>query len=289
MKQLLVKCDSHYWDAEMDFKQSGEDFTLSYTSRTASIKYINPNGRNVKLLFSDRFFPFEFFTLIKELKKEFDNYMNSGGIIPDVRKQEIFYYQKTDSYILDDDEVIDFDNCCQFDINKAYYTIARNLEYISEAFYEKCLGLEKSLRLALIGSSATKKHIINFKNGEKEAEEIINNPEHTKMYLNIVRICDNILSDFRTLENNDFLFYWVDGIFLKNSIPINTLLFLKVKYNVDFKQINVFKVRLIKRSTWNEIRIFETESEYLENNPKIFFFPADDFQFNLVNSQTNNF
>lgn len=288
MKQLLIKCDSHYFDLEKEFRDSGENFTLSYTSRTASIKYINHRNRNIKILFSDRFFPFKFFGLIKELKKEFQNYINNGGLIPDIKKNEIFYYQKTDSYRLDIDEVIDFDNCFQFDINKAYYTISKNLGYISESFYQKCLGLDKMLRLALIGSSATKKHVIKYEQGNKIDEEVLNNPEHTKMYLNVVRICDNILSDFRSMENNDFLFYWVDGIFLKNRIPDTTLLFLKIKYNVDFKQISVFKVRLIKRSTWNEIRIFEEEKDYINNNPKIFFFPEDDIQYNLVNLQTNN-
>ena len=66
---------------------------------------------------------------------------------------------------------MEFPHILEMDMTKAYYKMARNLDYISEEIYQICLKVPKHIRLRLIGSIATHKVVEKYEN--KELKDIL--------------------------------------------------------------------------------------------------------------------
>lgn len=153
-------------------------------------------------------------------------------------------------------------NLYEFDINKAYYFAAKNLGFISEAFFKKYINLPKSIRLKLIGSIATQKHIYEYKKGVLVEYDIINEPELRKVWFMIVNEVNNALFHFSERIGESFLFYWVDGIYCKKHDYINEILEeMEQVFKFEFKKIDIKKMTIEKGKGNLDKIIIETKDK----------------------------
>ena len=112
-------------------------------------------------------------------------------------------------------EFVEFPNILEMDITKAYYKMARNLDYISEEIYHICLKLPKHIRLRLIGSIATHKVVEKYENKELKDIQIIEDLELRDIWFHICYEVGKVMEECAEAIQDYFIFYWVDGIYFQ--------------------------------------------------------------------------
>ena len=199
-------------------KSSKESFSIFRTNRTTKIMlsnrryvYCGSGGLSYKELNLQRQLKLMVLSNINK-DERYQEYKEEKLTVRDVN-----YFKISDMvHGLGRGEIIE--PCVSFDINMAYYKCAYNMGYITQEFFEKCLLLPKPIRLRLIGSMATKKRRCDYKDGKIIGEPLIDeNIELRNVWFSIVRqvgLCMEYLS--RKCGDN-FIMYWVDGIYLKGK------------------------------------------------------------------------
>ena len=110
-----------------------------------------------------------------------------------------------------------FENVICVDINSAYWVTAFQLGIIDEPTYQKGKKIDKIVRLASLGSLAKKTETFEF-DGEKMVKKSIERSHETENLW--FAICDRVGSLMSKLSKkigNDFIAYWVDGIYFVNT------------------------------------------------------------------------
>jgi hypothetical protein len=193
-------------------KEQKKDFEIKETGYSTEIV----EGEN-KFLFAERFANFQFFVLLNKLKAEIKK---SNIIIDEIDKTNIDYFGIKENLKLSIKKIRDKKNNNFFlniDIKSAYLTALRNENIISEEFFEEVNKCKKSERLRLLGSLATTKNIYKYKNGELVFLDQKKSDLENYFWFCCLEIGDLMQKISTKLENN-FLFFWVDGIYsLYNS------------------------------------------------------------------------
>lgn len=111
-----------------------------------------------------------------------------------------------------------YKSCINLDITSAYPYCLYLHKLISEKTFNYLMKLPKNERLPAIGMTAKKHTIINYEKGQAKDWNF-----HEYKYANVFYFVINQITDLmewaKDIAGSDFLFYWVDGIFLKPSIP----------------------------------------------------------------------
>ena len=163
--------------------------------------------------------------------------------VPKVKKHELEYFMhdfREDYYA---------DHAINIDIKSAYPTVLLNDGYITQETFDYLSKIPKLDRLAAIGMLASKKYVFNYGgNGELLNFEKITSPLENFFFHCVKRVGD-IMNDLKKLSNADYLFTWVDGIYLKTNdeylydiaphLEAN-----KFKYSVDI--IHNFRVKVLQ-------------------------------------------
>ena len=232
----------------------GADFKLQSTTKSKVIIH----GK-AKYLFADEHFKMSDLGLFQKLKREVRKNLKDKNLIPPEIEQSKYF--RTDNYEpIAEGEYLEFNDVLEFDINKAYYKAALNLGYIGKEFYETCIGLSKDLRLALIGSLATKKITFDYVDGKMcddygVKEDII----LRRVFFHLVSFIDRCLFQFSELAGDNFLLYWVDGIYLKNYPQKERHKELISKeFNVEFSTESLKKIVIVNESHLSTIIAIDT-------------------------------
>lgn len=207
-----------------DFLKWGYDVNVSTTQRTTIIAIKTPD-KDITIFYTGQIITYKEMHLQRECKREFKK---NEHLIEDTEEKENYYnFSPTLKEVAKDSgSIYELENVSEVDITKAYYRSARNLGYISEEFFQKCMKIPKDQRLRLIGSIATRKTVKTYKskdfleNGNSTEPYSTFIKEDKKLRLawrNIVINVDNAMSDVMTHLKDDFIFYWVDGIFFHND------------------------------------------------------------------------
>jgi hypothetical protein len=136
-----------------------------------------------------------------------------------------------------------FENVCEVDIDQAYWETAYQLGIISDEIYFKGSkgNISKKARLTALGSLAKKKYNYHFK-GDKLLEMTVDKEELLEnLWFTICKRVSDVMNKVIDALNGDFVFYWVDGIYFKNTpenVAIAMNLFIEFGYNSKFKKIN---------------------------------------------------
>ena len=222
---------------EQRLKAEGETFTVTRTNVTTVFKFPNTSWANK--IYSRVTFTFKEMNLFAEIRKEvLHNIEYKKLLLPNYESTDIGYYlfsnkihkaQETGREV--------FDDAMEFDIVKAYYMAAYNLGYISMDFFLKCIELPKVTRLRLIGSIATSKTIFKYENGKLTGKpEIKENEDLRKAWFHICKYVDEAMRNLAKLLGNDFLFYWVDGLYCLANPNIDAYIrHCTLKYGFDFE------------------------------------------------------
>ena len=136
-----------------------------------------------------------------------------------------------------------FGNVCEVDIDQAYWETAYQLGIVSDEIYVKGSkgNISKKARLTALGSLAKKKYNYHFK-GDKLLDTIIEKePLLENLWFTVCKRVSDVMHKVIAELGSDFIFYWVDGIYFKNT-PENVSkamsIFIDSGYNSKFRKIN---------------------------------------------------
>ena len=103
------------------------------------------------------------------------------------------------------------------DISAAYWQTARNLGIIDEVVYTQGMKVDKVVRLAALGSLAKVKDTWKFDGKELKKQEPERSWATENLWFAICKKVSDVMGKVAHEIGSDFIFYWVDGIFIKKS------------------------------------------------------------------------
>jgi hypothetical protein len=235
----IIRSESHDSSKLKVFKDKcsylykfGHPFTLIKSGSTYELQSEYYNERAVKGKFSPNAMNF-----IKAVKKHIiDNKIVVKFIDKDYKGQDIRYIEVGDYA---EGEVIE--NISLIDIRAAYWQTARNLGIIDYKLFQRGMAMNKVTRLAALGSLAKTKDIWKF-----DGEYLVKvKTEHSYATENIwFAICKKVSDVMQKIVKeigDDMIFYWVDGIYVKNKpeVVLKVISIIKeANYSCSEKAIN---------------------------------------------------
>ena len=238
-----------------------KDFEVRKTTKSTLIKF-----DTYTYMFADSHFKVQYLNLFQKIKKEVARNIEQKKIdTPEIQRSK--YFKVANFEPIAQGEFLKFTNCYEFDINKAYYKALNHLGYISTEFYNECINLPKNIRLALVGTLATQKTVFFYEAGELKDYEIRKNDILRKVFFQVVEYVDKALYFFSRLAGENFLFYWVDGIYLKNYDRAQYHRdLISYEFNLDFSTEQIKEVIVFNKSELNTQIVIKKQ----DNNLKTF-------------------
>lgn len=242
----MIKTSGNPYKLIKQLKEQKQDFEVRKTTKSTLIKF----GK-FSYMYADSHFKNMHLNLFQQLKKEVhSNIIKNKIVVPEIVKSKYFDHRQFEK--IGEGEFLTFNNVIEFDINKAYYNVLKKFKYISEDFYNKCIKLPKNIRLALVGSLATKKTIFYYQKGEllyfeDEADDLLR-----RVFFHLVEYTDMVLDRFSKLSKDHFLFYWVDGIYLNNYDRAHWHKdLISYEYDIDFSFESLQNLMVYNQGEYN--------------------------------------
>ena len=128
------------------------------------------------------------------------------------------------------------------DINQAYWETAYLLGIVSEKIYRTGSkgNISKQARLTALGSLAKKTYIHEFKGKTLIKTNVNKEPLLENLWFTICKRVSDVMHEVIEVIGKDFIFYWVDGIYMENStenVSKAMTTFLNKGYTSKFKMI----------------------------------------------------
>lgn len=270
----IIKCSGSAYQMIKELKEAGKDFEVRKTTRSTLLIF-----DDFKYMFADSHFKNHHLNLFQQMKNEVQKNINEKKLMPPEKSKSLYFKVKNFEPI-GLGEFYKFENCLEFDINKAYYRALFVLGYIGEKFYKTCIELPKHVRLALVGTLATQKTIFYYENGELKNFVTKKNDILRRVFFQLVSFVDKILNMFSELAGDNFIFYWVDGIYLKNYPRAKQhKAILSKKFNIDFSLEPIKNAMIINKSesetkiilkkSNNKLKVFNLSSIFTPEQQKI--------------------
>lgn len=109
------------------------------------------------------------------------------------------------------------ENVREYDLKNAYWLKTFALNLIDEHLYQKGLTVSKKSRLAAIGSLAREKKVIEF-DGVTQHDRPPLVSRKTRFLWNVISYeVGKVMFEASKIAGDDFLFFWVDAIFVKGK------------------------------------------------------------------------
>lgn len=221
----MINRTSKYLEFISQLKRTGERYTVTHTNNSCSLEC-----RFGKYFFSD------FRLTGKELNfiKKFRNYFVKT---PPQLKTEYLNHRANFFRVKKQPEGRTIKNVIELDINGAYFSAAKNLNYLPEELFKEGMTYSKKTRLVAIGTLArTRKSF--YHDGHKYFEIPSSEDENTKTELKnfwktIVNYTDISLHD--VYFNSECYFYWVDAVFM-NEFRAEEAKKIFAKHNFTVKE-----------------------------------------------------
>ena len=232
-------------------EQLGIPYKISTTSSSWSIEY-----QNRKVVFSNGDIGVNEMRWQQKLKKEirvnFEALPKSKQrLITGTYKSKYYKFDESIEQLkLSDGEVLVYDKVYLMDITKAYYYCLYNAGLLSRAFFKELLVVPKHIRLRLVGSIATLKHISYYnKHNQLVKTEMKFNERNRKIWDYLVNEIDRLMQKCADAVESQFLFYWVDGIFFRERAHHDSLcrdlishLFTSYKYDYTITELDKIEI-----------------------------------------------
>lgn len=220
-----------------------KDFTLRFSNYTTIIetngyKYLFSNSLEEKQSFA-------FFHAYKKIAQD----VQKAPYIDELNERDLIYFDSGESL----PSGLKLRNAYNVDIKSAYIRTAFLYSFISKETFDHCMKLEKSDRLKAFGMLATNYTCFDFVGGEVTKVYSKKDVEKRKYFFAVVKGVSDVMQKIKTELSDDFLFYWVDGIYFKT------------KKSAD-RAVELFKENG-----------YETSFDCLKN----FSLLADDFRYNI--------
>lgn len=102
------------------------------------------------------------------------------------------------------------------DISSCYITCLKNAKIISNNLFDEINSLPKSERLISLGMLAYEPYEIEYENGKRKSIKKVGN-EYSHVFYHACYLTMLLMENIIKLIGNEYLFYWVDGIFFKDQ------------------------------------------------------------------------
>ena len=138
----------------------------------------------------------------------------------------------------------------EIDINQAYWSTALKLGMISQELYNKGLKIQKKTRLASLGSLAKKTKVYQFDGRVMKFKNEINQKGHTEhLWFKICQQLGNAMFKAKKSAKNNFIFYWVDGIYVRGLDAVVSVqdTFDKLGYEHKVREITCIEINKDKK------------------------------------------
>lgn len=280
------------------------DFYVLLSRNSQIIK--TPEGK--KIMFTDKKMNPRIFHIVRELKKESEDFLNSNKLFTTMEERGgIRYYNYSKDL---PDKLNEF---YYVDISAAYITSLLNHNIISEYMFDKINSLDKKDRLIVLGMLAYEPYILTYENGERKftinenGEKIIEPPirQYNRyapvfylacQYIQVLmeKITEAIKEkrpyfyrDSSNLKSN-YLFYWVDGIFFQDPACIEKITKILDEEKYFYKSGKCKKWELISEENFLSISFLQGKGNDFEkkayNIPHYFQNYRDNIEFTeLIN------
>jgi len=213
--QILETNCSDYVKEKIKNKQ-----TFIHTKGTFTDDLYFPN-ENISRQYSQSFKSFKELGLMSKVKAEVNRNLHVlKGKTFNNYDVKYFDYKGIEDSNFEVGEVVTFNDVIEIDISAAYYFAALNLGLLCKETVSKCLDLHKSKRLAILGSIASKKVITEYVNGVAGIPYTRQNHERKNAWNAIVKCVDDAMIECFKIAKKNFLFYYVDGIYLHKNDAI---------------------------------------------------------------------
>ena len=268
MKKKEIHYLKNYSDVKILLEESDADH-LSYILKYSgySLKLIVEN--NV-YLFCDALSRTNFFSVLNKIKKE----ITDTAVIFDDAMDKINYYNHSLKKFKGRSH---YDRIYNIDIKKAYAKTLLNELLITAQTYKYLDKLNKMDRLKVVGSLATQTILVEKENGvmKKGFPKIIEDENLRRCFFHVSNIIGEIMNMCAKIAGEDFIFFWVDGIFLRSDYKKFEILSYLSSLNYDASCEWLTDFNIESKSGYNNITFFDEDKNFKE--------------FNLPNNTENNF
>lgn len=182
-----------------------------------------------------------------------------GGLI---KNKELFFIQKVKKYINENTLGVYCDRSkikyikegkitkhrwyksqlYEIDLNAAYWNFARKFNYIDESLFLHGKKVSKLTRLVSLGNLAKTTTILKFNGENYEFIGETRSEETEGVFFSVSLATDQTMNMLRTIADKNFLFYWVDAIFLKTEKSKKEVCEYLKSQNIDFKIKKIDKI-----------------------------------------------
>ena len=146
-------------------------------------------------------------------------------------------------YDLQTYHTVEFKEAVCVDLNSAYLQALFNLGLITYKTKEWIeTKLSKPERLVCVGMLAKQKEILHFNNG-KIQQDYLEPSKHRYIFNAVIQEVASVMNRIKRRHMDDFIAYWVDGIYLKNEFIAFEIEeeFTKAGYPCKIEEITNFK------------------------------------------------
>lgn len=230
-------------------KRNGLPYTMKFTNSNA---YLDSDQGYYMTNATD--FPMSELIYIQMFK---NHIIDSGKYkkVKKINKKEIRYYAYNDKIKAGSS----FGECYEIDLKSAYWEIANDMGLIEEKLYRKTTDINpktgkvymsKPTRLAAVGSLAKSETVIFF-NGRKEKElKTITSPLTKHIWDHICLKVGKSMARVAKMSKNDFIFFWVDAIFVNSEKSKNLVERILKRENFHFKTKKIRNIKFDQKRIW---------------------------------------
>jgi hypothetical protein len=144
-----------------------------------------------------------------------------------------------------------YKNCIEIDLTGAYWEVAYRLKYIDKDIYKKGLTAPKNVRLICLGNLAKRVCKMQYSGTEFLPAKFVEAGNVANIYFHISMETDLILKNLINLACEDFLYYWVDAIFVRSESAADLICkYLKTIENLPYKRKNIKKIIRRENKIW---------------------------------------
>ena len=127
----------------------------------------------------------------------------------------------------------------EIDLTKAYWNYCKSENFISEEIYLKGLEVKKKIRLIALGNLAKRTCILNFNGSEYLKPEFRRSDKTEHIFFRVSQLTDNLMQKLIFIADKQFLFYWVDAIFVQGEETKNNICNYLINEGIEHKIIKI--------------------------------------------------
>lgn len=228
--RTVYTLDSDYRGFVDMLKAFKADFTVENSNYTFTVE---TDTNKTSFLNEER--GLAFFKASNKLKKHF---LSRPELLQRVQDDAILKHSP--SYFDSQPFIVPFssDAAINIDVVNAYPSVLRRFDLIDDELFNMLNRLSKKDKLAALGSLAATKTRISYAGGQPILGETIEAPTKP-IFLFCVHNIDLLIKEISFMLGDAFIFYWVDGIYIKQSVNYSDLRSVE-----DFIAENGYKMKV---------------------------------------------